>query len=350
MKTMKVVRLLAPGNLKMMEMPRPVPGPHQVLCKVRRVGVCGTDYSIYTGEASFVKSGAVHFPMTLGHEWSGTVAELGPDVAQFKVGDRVVGDTGVGCGYCTECLLGQWPKCSKMQAVGTVFAWDGGYAEYVLMPERHLFHLPDAVSFDNGALVEPSATALYAVKKAQVQIGDTVLVQGSGPIGILAARLAKLSGASKVAITGRKDAKLKIAVDMGIDGSINTQRESLPDGIRRIFGAPKVDRIIEASGSTELFRESFGLIKSGGAFSVVAFYDKPLKEFDIDQFVFSDIIMAAVPGSLGMFPPVLNLMASGMLDATKIVTERAPLASVTELLPKLKEHADQRIKIILELE
>ncbi|NQT93449.1 MAG: alcohol dehydrogenase catalytic domain-containing protein [Lentisphaerae bacterium] len=134
MNTMKVVRLLAPGNLKLMDMPYPVPGSHQVLCKVKRVGVCGTDYSIYTGEASFVKSGWVHFPMTLGHEWSGTVAELGPGVEQFKVGDRVVGDTGVACGSATRCWYRaagrsgfwqrSWPSCraprrSPLQGVRT---------------------------------------------------------------------------------------------------------------------------------------------------------------------------------------------------------------------------------------
>lgn len=348
MKTMRVVRLLAPGELKLMDMPRPVPGPHQVLCRVKRVGVCSTDYAIYTGEASFVKSGAVHFPMTLGHEWSGTVEELGPDAEQFRIGDRVVGDTGVACGYCTECLLGQWPKCRKAQAVGTVFAWDGAHADYILMPERHLFHLADTVSLDNGALVEPAATALYAVKKAQVRIGDTVLVQGSGPIGILAAKLAKLSGASRVAITGRKDAKLKTALDMGMDGVINTKTESVADGLGRIVGAAKVDRVIEASGSTKLFQESLGLVRPGGTLSVVAFYDQPLKEFDIDQFVFSDISIAAVPGSLGMFPPVLKLMESGMLDASRIITERAPLFEVMERLPRLKQDADARIKIMLE--
>ncbi|NQT93448.1 MAG: zinc-binding dehydrogenase [Lentisphaerae bacterium] len=157
-----------------------------------------------------------------------------------------------------------------------------------------------------------------------------------------------MSGASKVAITGRKDAKLQIAEEMGIDGAINTKKEPVAEGLARIVGAPKVDHVIEASGSTELFRESLGLIKPGGALSVVAFYDKPLKEFDIDQFVFADISLVAVPGSLGMFPPVLKLMESGMLDATKIITERAPLFEVVERLPRLKEDADKRIKLMLE--
>jgi L-iditol 2-dehydrogenase len=348
--TMTVARLFAPHDLRLVQMPVPEVGTREVLCRVSRVGVCGTDYAIYTGEASFVKSGAVQFPMTLGHEWSGTVARIGTEVTQFQLGDRVTGDTGVACGQCTECLLGQWPKCRQARAVGTVHAWDGAYAEYILFPERHLFHLPDSISLDNGALVEPAATALYAVHKAQVQIGDTVLVQGSGPIGILAAKEAQLSGASRVVLTGRKDAKLELAVSLGLDGAINTTRESVTDGLLRLLGESQVDRVIEASGSTALFTESLGLVKPGGALSVVAFYDRPLDNFDLDGFVFSDITLAAVPGSLGMYPPVLKLLASGRLDCSRLITERAPLAAIPDLLPRLKTDAEARIKVMLDVE
>ena len=107
---MKALRLFAPGDLRLLEVPRPVPGVGQVLCRVDRVGVCGTDHAIFSGEASFVKSGAVKFPFTPGHEWSGVVAERGPGTGLLAVGDRVVGDTGVACGSCTECLLGRWPR------------------------------------------------------------------------------------------------------------------------------------------------------------------------------------------------------------------------------------------------
>jgi 2-desacetyl-2-hydroxyethyl bacteriochlorophyllide A dehydrogenase len=348
--TMTVARLFAPRDLRLVEMPLPVVGSREVLCRVARVGICGTDYSIYTGEASFVKSGAVKFPMTLGHEWSGTVAAVGSEVTQFQVGDRVTGDTGVACGQCTECLMGQWPRCRQAQAVGTVNAWDGAYAEFILFPERHLFHLPETVSLDNGAMVEPAATALYAVHKAQVQIGDTVLVQGTGPIGILAAKLAQLSGASRVLITGRKDAKLELALSLGLDGTINTTRETVTEGVRRHLGEGQVDRIIEASGSTELFTESLGLVKPGGALSVVAFYDQPLGRFDLDGFVFSDITLVAVPGSLGMYPLVLKLMAAGKLDCTRLITERASLAEVPELLPRLKDKAEGRVKVMVNVE
>lgn len=352
MPTMKVIRLFGPRDLRLLELERPRPGPHQALCRVERVGICGTDYAIYSGAASFVKSGLVKFPMTLGHEWSGVVAEIGAGVENLAVGDRVVGDTVVACGYCPACLLGDYVRCRQARAVGTVNAWDGAYAEYILFPERHLFHLPAAVSFDNGALVEPAATALYAVKKAGVRLGDTALVQGSGPIGLLAAKLAKLAGAAKVLITGRKDAKLELALKFGVDGAINTTRETAAAGIKRHLGVDKVDRLIEASGSARLFSESLELINGGGAMAVVAFYDQPAQSFDLDKFVFSDVTLAAVPGSLGMYPPVLKMMAAGALAAAPLITERAPLSAILDILPDFKQGAksETRVKVMLENE
>ncbi|MFH1009551.1 MAG: alcohol dehydrogenase catalytic domain-containing protein, partial [Candidatus Latescibacterota bacterium] len=156
---MKKARIMGPKDIRVMEVPTPEPGPGEVLCRVVRAGICGTDYAIYTGELSFVKSGQISFPMTPGHEWSGLVTRVGRDVAGFQPGDRVVGDTAVSCGTCYDCLMGQYGRCRDLRCVGTIHTWDGAYAEYMVMPARHLFHLPDSVSWDNGAMVEPAATA-----------------------------------------------------------------------------------------------------------------------------------------------------------------------------------------------
>ena len=348
MSTMRVARLFGPKELRVVDMPVPEPGPHEVLCKVLRVGICSTDHAIYSGEFSFVKSGDVHFPMTLGHEWSGTVDALGGDARQFRLGDRVTGDTVVACGYCQDCLLGNYYRCKDGRAVGTINAWDGAYAEYILMPERHVFHLPDSVSFENGAMVEPAATAMYAVNRAGVRPGDVVLVQGSGPIGIMAASLAKLCGAASVLISGRKDAKLDAALAFGANAAINTTRESVTDAVRRLVPGGKVDRVIEASGSRELFTESLGLIRQGGVMSVLAFYENPLEQLDLGRFVCSGASIVAVPGSLGMYPPVLKLMAAGMFDCTPLITSRAPLLEAPSVLARYNEHAEGRIKIMLQ--
>jgi len=347
MKTMKAARLLGPENIKLEELLRPKVGSKEVLCKVVRAGICGTDYAIYTGEFSFVKNGGIKFPMTMGHEWAGTVAEVGSEVKYFQTGDRVVGDTCVSCGDCVKCLLGDYENCEKVRAVGTINTWDGAFAEYIVMPERHLFHLPEKVGFDAGAFAELAATALYAVKCANVQIGDTVLIQGSGALGLLAAKLSKLSGASKVFITGRKKTKLDLALNFGADIAINTTEESVAETVLRNNGGKKVDRIVETSGSIQLFKESIDIIRAGGSISTVAFYEKVIDGLEIDKFVFGNINLRGVGGSHGMFQPVLELMNSGMLDINPLISGRYDFKDINQAFADMKTKNEIRIKWLL---
>lgn len=348
-RTMKAAKIFGPGDMKLVDVPIPALGAHDVLCRVVRVGVCGTDYSIYTGELSFVKTGLVKYPLTPGHEWSGTVEQIGPEVENFRPGDRVVGDTFVACGNCFSCATGNVYRCKKIRSVGTINAWDGAYAEYIMMPERHLFHLPDNVSFDNGAQVEPAATALHAVTLAGVKIADTVLVLGSGPIGIIAAKMAKLSGAGKVIIAARKDFKLTAALALGADAAINTTRENLAEKAREYAGEYGIDRIIEASGSTVLFKEALQIIKPGGVISCVAFYDRPVDRIDLDRFVINDATIRAVAGSQGMYPLVLKLMDLGLADFLSLITERRPFAEAPQIMRDMQQRNETRIKIMLEM-
>lgn len=356
MRTMKAARLYGPGDLRLMEVPVPQLGPHDVLCAVARCGVCGTDHAIFTGEFSFVREGRVKFPKTLGHEWSGTVVAVGSEVRQHRVGDRVVGDTSVACGQCVACVGGIVNRCRESRSVGTVSDFDGAYAECIVMPERHLFRLPDRVGFDAGAMVEPAATALYAVHKAQAALGSVesalghaVLVQGSGPIGIMAAKLAKLSGAAKVVIVGRKAAKLRAALAFGADAAIDTSAETVRDGLRRILGEPAVDAVIEASGSTELLAGAASLLRPGGVIAAVAFYERPPERLSVDELVFNDISLVGVAGSLRMYPAVLRLMAEGIFDPTPLITARYPFADVHRALADMGGRGDARIKLMLEM-
>ncbi|MBN1437173.1 MAG: alcohol dehydrogenase catalytic domain-containing protein [Sedimentisphaerales bacterium] len=346
---MKAARIFGSNDIRIVEVPTPVPGPGEVLCRVVCAGVCGTDHAIYTGEFSFVKNGSIKFPMTPGHEWSGTVAEIGPGVTRFEPDQRVVGDTMVSCGKCYDCLIGQYGNCKAMRAVGTIATWDGAYAEYILMPERHLFHLADEISFVNGAFVEPAATALYSVVLGDVKIGDTVLVLGSGPIGLLAAKLAKLCGASKVAVVGRKEFKLQKALELGVDAAIDTNQMPLEEAVKEVFKDWGVDCVIEASGSTALFKQAVGLVNQGGVVSVVAFYEQKVPDFDIDEFVFGGVKIRGVAGSLGMYKPVLRLMEAGMLDAGPLVTGRYGFDDIPAIMAGMSERNATRIKEIVEM-
>ena len=347
MSTMKAARIFGPHDLRLVDVPIPRVGDQDVLCKVVRAGMCGTDYAIYTGEFSFVKSGQVPFPMTPGHEWSGIVEKIGPAVHNVKVGDRVVGDTGVSCGQCYDCLVGQYYHCKQSRAVGTIKAWDGAYAEYILMPARHIIPLPDRVSFDNGAMVEPAATALGAVTQAQVGPGDSVLVLGSGPIGIAAAVLAKICGAAKVVIAARKDFKLQAALDLGVDAAINTTRTALEDAVKREFADWGVEKIVEAAGSTDLFKRALDLINPDGILSVVAFYERKVDGFDIDCMVFGNVKIKASSGSLGMYRPILRLMAAGRLDLTSLITDRYVLDQVPQAMRDMQKKNERRIKMMI---
>jgi len=345
---MKAARLYGPKDIRIIDVKTPKPGPHDLLCKVVRAGVCGTDYSIYSGEFSGVKDGSVKFPMTPGHEWSGVVERAGSAVAGFKAGDRVVGDTGVSCGVCYECLVGQYSRCSKARSVGTVNAWDGAWAEYILMPARHVFHVPDKVSFDNAAMVEPAATALFTVAQAGVEPGDAVLVVGSGTIGIAAAKLAKLSGAARVVVVGRKPFKLRIALRLGADGTINTTKISLQEGVMEQFGGWQVDRVIEASRSIDLLKASLDIVRVGGSVATVAFYDEKVDGFDIDRVVLRGITIKGVSGSLGMYRPILRLMDSDMLDLSPLITARLTLDDLPAALSQANR-TGRRIKSMIDI-
>lgn len=219
---MKAARIFGPRDLRVVDVPIRALDAAEVLCQVVRCGVCGTDASIFTGEASFVKQGLVPFPMTPGHEWSGVVTAVGAEVDRFQVGDRVVGDDEVSCGSCPECRQGNHYECRRLRAVGTIQAWDGAYAEYIVMPQRHLFAVPQGVDFDNAALAEPAANAFNCVRQAGVTTGSTVLVHGTGPVGLMAVRLAKVAGAARVLVSGRRQWKLEVARRLGADVTVDT--------------------------------------------------------------------------------------------------------------------------------
>lgn len=344
---MKAARLMGPAQLEIIDIEKPIPGDREVLIKVKSVGICGTDYSIYSGESSFVKNGMIKFPMTLGHEWSGVVEEVGAKVQNIKTGDRVVGDAGVSCGVCYDCLCGRYICCRNLRAVGTINTWDGAYAEYLVMPERHTYKIPDGVTFEEAALVEPAATALYSVERGEVKPGDIVLVIGTGPIGLAAVQLAKVAGASCVILAGRKDFKLEIGKKMGADVTVNITKEDLAQKVMEITDGLGTHVIIEASGSLDALRDSTKLIRSRGIISLVAFYENALNGFEVDNFIFKDAKIVAVSGSPGMSVTVMELMRFGRVDFKPMITHRFEFKDVASALENLKKDNDQKIKMMM---
>ena len=342
---MKAVRIFGKNDIRVVEMDMPKPSYGQVVAKVKRCGICGTDYAILDGAFESM----IDYPMTPGHEWSGEVIEVGAGVNNVAVGHRVAGDTCVSCGSCYECLTGNYMSCKTKRNVGTTHTWDGAYSEYILFPARHLFKLPKSVDDDNGALLEPAATAMLSVVQARVGLGDNVVVHGTGPIGIAAALIAKLSGAAKTVITGRKDFKLRLAEKMGVDHAVNTTKQDMCTAVHDISEGQGADVVIEAAGSMKLMKDSFKVAASGARIAVVSFFEKEVG-LNIDDAVFNNISILPVAGNIGMNMPTLRLMASGRLDLRSMITGRCTLDEVPDTLANLKTDNEKKIKIMIDNE
>jgi len=234
-----------------------------------------------------------------------------------------------------------------MQAVGTIKCKDGAYAQYTVMPERHVFHLPDDVSFEEGALCEPLGTALYAVLRPKVRIGDTVMIIGTGPIGLSAVAMAKLQGASKIILCGRKDMKLEVGKKMGADYTINMTREDMAARVSELTDGNGADVIVEASGSVEMLHFALKNINSNGRISLVAFYEKQVNGIDFDQLVLGNVDLVGSMGSPSMAPIVIKLLKEKKAICMPMVTAVYPLEQAEQALIDSKQKSAEHIKILL---
>src|SRR3954463_14050866 len=209
---MKVAVLHAPGEIRIEERERPEPGPREVLVQITAVGVCGSDVHYY--EHGRIGPFVVDAPLILGHESAGRVVELGPGATKHAVGDRVTLEPGVPCGRCRECRAGRYNLCADVRFFATP-PIDGAFADFVAIHEDFAFALPDSISDEAGALMEPLSVGIWACQKANVSAGDRVLVTGAGPIGLLAAQCARAFGATEIAVTDLNARRLSLAESTG---------------------------------------------------------------------------------------------------------------------------------------
>ena len=347
---MKVLVAKEPGIAKYtQEYAKPVPEDDQVVCKVVRNGICATDMAILSGKATFMHDGSTSYPVRFGHEWAGTVVEVGKNVKGFKVGDKAISEGGVSCGKCKECLRGNYSKCLNSRSVGTINTWPGSYAEYVVFPERHLFKIPEKISYDNAALMEPASVAMVGVQRAHIIPGESVvMVTGVGAIGIAAARFAKYVGAKEVYISGRTPYKLEVAKKMGVDGTHNPKEESIQDFVKRVTNGYGVDCAIECSGKISVLNDCVDILGKHGTLSVVAFYEQLFSTFDIDKFVMKECVLEPVMG--GAQQDVINAVANGV-DLTPLITKHIKFDDCGEFMTSMLDAPSKAdIKVMVDFD
>ena len=343
---MKALVSVSPNVIEYWDVEKPVAEKNMVLIKVSKAGLCATDFSIYTGESSFVENGSIQYPVRFGHEWSGTVEAVGEDVVGFQVGDRVVSDSGFSCGICETCKAGDLINCPHIKSVGTVNTWDGCFAEYMFVPDYHLYKLPESVSLTEGALIEPTTISYDAFTDAGDITGKTVVVMGTGAIGMSSAWLAKYLGAKTVVMVGRTESKLEVAKKIGADMTINTKTEDVVEAVMKLTGGMGADMVIETSGSGQLLIDSFTVTKRYGRVSVLSFYERNLNDIPMDNVVLQCLTVRGAAGCMGYPRKVIDIMKDNPIKLTPIITDTVPFEEGIKVFKDMANYKKKNIKII----
>lgn len=319
---MKAVMKLQAGEgfVELKDKEVPSIGRDEVLVKVMAVGICGTDLKIRAGHAWS------NPPVVLGHELSGIVAKVGEDVKSAKVGDRVVCETAqVICGHCYYCNSGNYLMCDKRLSIG--YGVDGGMAEYMVAREGILHALPDSVSFSNGAVCEPLAVSVHAVyDTAPVKSTDIALVSGCGTIGLLVAQVVRSLGA-RVIITGltADEPRLELAKQLGIEYTVNVQKEDLAERVKEITGGFGVDLVYEASGSGVAIKAAMSALKKKGKMVQIGL-TRPTLEIEYSLLTAREISLIGTFGhNWTSWETALKLIQTGKVQTAPLVTHHFEL-------------------------
>ena len=259
--------MTAPKQIEFREVAKPKIKDDEILLKVKRIGVCGSDVHVWHGTHPFTS-----YPVTQGHEVSCEVVEIGSEVSGFHIGQKVTVQPQVTCGKCYPCLHGKYNLCEELKVMG--FQTTGLASEFFAAPARLTTPLPDEMSYDEGAMIEPLAVAVHAVRKAGDVRGKDIAVIGAGPIGNLVAQVAKGLGARKVMITGHGGTRETKAVECGIDYVVNTNEKAFGDALIECFGPDKADVIYDCAGNDKSMGDAIKYARKGSTIILVAVFGK----------------------------------------------------------------------------
>ncbi|MED7949889.1 zinc-dependent alcohol dehydrogenase [Streptomyces sp. BE303] len=338
-RAMTALRFEAPHRIALARVPRPgAPGPDAVTVRTSLVGLCGTDLELLHGTAAYLRDGRAGYPLVPGHEWCGTVVEVGRDVAGFTPGDRVVGHTMVHCGLCRMCRQGRRPLCERLTEVG-LYGRQGAAAQYVQLPERSLSRVPDEVPDRTAVLTEPAVTVVAGLEQARCRLGDRVAVIGTGTMGLLAVQLAARLGESVDAV-GIDPAGRDLALRCGA-------RRALTPGQARTAGA-RYALAVEASGAVEAFGLGLELLEPGGRLAVIGVAGQPYPDFAPGRLALRGLEVIGVRHGLDHYDRTLGLFRDGVLVAEPLIAAVLPPAAGPAAFRLLAEGRSGPPKILLD--
>ncbi len=359
--TMRAWVLGDPDELTLVEKPVPEPGQAEVLVRIDAIAVCATDLEIISHGPPAMIEGGLPFNknFTPGHEYMGTVVDLGPGVDEYGVGDRVTVEIHAGCGQCKRCREGMYTSCHNYgknfgdqnkghRANG--FTTDGGFTEYAVNHVNTLIHVPDSMSDEEATLVVTAGTAMYGLTElGGLVASESVVVTGPGPIGLMGVAVAKAMGASPVILTGTRDNRLQMGIELGADHVINVRNEDPVEAVRRITGGIGCDYVLECSGAPNAVNEAVRMCNRGGKVCLAAFPGEEVP-VDVKQIVTNNIYMYGIRGEgKSATHRASAFMEQKRFDATKIHTHTFPLEEVPTALKYARERIEDAIKVVVKM-
>ena len=324
--TMKaLVKAKAEPGIWMQEVPVPEPGPNDVLIKIAKTAICGTDVHIFNWD-DWSKA-TIPVPMTIGHEYVGEIVAVGHEVEDFKPGDRVSGEGHIVCGHCRNCRAGREHLCRDTKGVGVNRS--GAFAEYLAIPAHNAYKLPEGLPDDIAAILDPFGNAAHTALSFDL-VGEDVLITGAGPIGIMAGAIAKKIGARHIVITDVNPYRLELAAKVGVPHTVNVSERSLPEVMKELDMKEGFDVGLEMSGNPRALNDMLHVMIHGGKIALLGIPSEEVR-LDLNQMIFKGLTMKGIYGR-EMFETwykMIALIQEG-LDLTPILTHRFPVSRYQE--------------------
>jgi len=342
-KTCPMAMVTAPGKVEFQTKTLPDLGAREVLVQVKAAAICGSDLHIFKG---LHPSAAL--PVAIGHEASGQIIAIGGEVQKHKIGDRVTIEPVIACGKCDFCLRGQYHLC-----VSVSFQYRNGqgtFTPYFIASEERVFKLPDHLSYEEGALAEPLAVALHAVKKSSIRLGQTCAVFGAGAIGLLVAMLAHRTTGSDVFVADINSFRLQRALELGATEVINSLEVNPVERIMEKTNQMGVDRSFEAVGLEATLIHALKALKKGGTATMLGIFEKQEAVLPINLFVQREIVLAGSQGYCWDFQDSLTLLQNNIVDLTKLITHRLSFDELQRGFEVLLNPQNNAIKVVINID
>ncbi|MEG0339410.1 MAG: zinc-binding alcohol dehydrogenase family protein [Oscillospiraceae bacterium] len=336
---MKTMQVIEPQILKCVDAPMPeLKDSQSVIIRVRAAGICGSDISIYKGT-----SPVATYPRVIGHEFAGEIVKIGADCKRIKLNDHVTVNPVVPCGTCRVCQKGRSNVCSNLKVIGV--HTDGGYSEYICVPEANVFSVSKDMPYEKAAVIEPFTVAAQVADRGGVEAGDTVLILGAGQIALTVLEVCKLLKA-RVIMTDLVDERLEKARNFGADFTINTATEDIKKRVMELTDGIGADVSIDAACVGKTLEQAAICTRSAGVVVTMGFADRtvPISELQITK---NELDIRGSRLNNNKFPQVIDWVEKGLLDPTRIITHHFPFTELLQGMDKIKNDPEHTMKVIL---